>query len=103
MTTNNHSEERREMVRQFYESGMTQKDFALVYGVTRSTLGYWVRRLRAKESSTETASMVPVGSVMSPTRSAALRVITRSGVTVEMDLPASEETIQTVLKAVQSI
>ncbi len=103
MTANNQSEERREMVRQFHESGMTQKDFAAFYGVTRSTLGYWVRRLRENEQSTETTSFVPVGAIMSPTRSTALRVIIRSGVTVELDLPASEETIRMVLKAAQSI
>jgi len=95
--------ERREMVREFHESGMTQKDFAVLHGVTRSTLGYWVRRLRKEAEPDRTAMMVPVGSIPSSPRREGMKITTRSGVVVEIELPASEETIQTILKAAAAI
>ena len=100
-------EERRaqkiEMVHQFHESGMTQKAFAEYFGVPRSKLDYWVRVVRKETAATNRPTMVSVGSVAIPSKSSALRVTTPSGVIVEVDLPASEEMIRTVLRAAEAV
>lgn len=101
MTKIEQEKHRRDMIRRYYESGMTQKAFCETYRVPQSTLGYWVRRLRTeKRESTETTSVVPVGSFIPTVISSVMRIKVPSGVVVELDLPASEETIRSVLTAV---
>ena len=102
MTKNERQEYRNEVVELFRESGMSQKAFAESYGIARSTLGIWIRRIR-NEATDKRASFVPVGSIGERREHRRIRITTGGGVTVEVDLPATEEEITTVLRAVAAI
>lgn len=103
MTKEEGRKQKKEMVRQFHESGMTQKAFAEYFGIPRSMLDYWVRVVRKETAATTRAAIVPVGSMAIPSKSSALRVTAPSGIVVEINLPASEEMIRTVLRAVATV
>jgi len=96
---------RREIVRRYHESGMTRKAFCEANGVALSTLDLWIRRCR-NESTDQGRSLLPMVSVgvaeprISKRR---IRFLTGSEVIVELDLPATEEEIVTVLRAVATV
>jgi transposase-like protein len=104
MTKIEQQEHRRDMVCRYYESGMSQKAFCETIHVPQSTFAYWVKRVRAeREESVSTNSLVPVGSFTSADSSPVMRIKAPSGVVVELDLPASGETIRMVLKAMEGV
>lgn len=55
-------ERRKEMlllVEQWHESGQTQKDFARDHGITKSKMGYWVRKAQQKEDQPGFVALTP--------------------------------------------
>lgn len=98
-------EYRREVVRRFGESGMTRKAFCQANDVAISTLDAWLRKYR-KASGGETKRdmpMVSLGRAGLGHSGRHLRIITKAGIAVELDLPASEEEIAMILRAVSAV
>lgn len=82
-------EERERRIEEYERSGLTQREFAERAGIGRSTLTYWLRRGRPKESAAAGAEWVelrPGQSGPSGCREASgsCRVCFPSGVTVEL-------------------
>jgi len=105
MTTKEQETHRRNTVYRYRESGMTRKAYCEAHDVPLSTLDLWIRRYR-NEPTTDgnpAISMVSVGTAASRPAERRVRVIARSGVTVELDLPAAEEEIATVLRAMAAV
>jgi len=105
MTKQERNGYRREIVRRYHESGMTRKAFCEANGVALSTLDLWIRRCRNEASNQEGISLPMVSVGVAEPRSAKrrLRFLTGSEVIVELDLPATEEEIVTVLRAVATV
>ena len=105
MTEVERDRNRRDTVRRFHESGMTRKAFCEAYDVALSTLDLWIRRYRNESIAEDTATMpmVSVGTVPTRDTKRRIRFTTRSEVTVELDLPASEVEIATILRAVSTV
>lgn len=81
---------------------MSQKAFAESYGIARSTLGIWIRRIK-EETTEQSPGCIPVGTIGERHENRGIRITTSGGVTVEMDLPATEEEIAMVLRAVSTV
>lgn len=93
---------RRGVVHRFRESGMTRKGFCQANGVALSTLDLWLRRYRDESAVREEASnaFVPIGQTVVTQQRRHLRIKNGIGVTIELDLPVSEDEIATVLRAI---
>jgi len=96
---------RREIVRRYHESGMTRKAFCNANGVALSTLDLWIRRCRNESIDQESKPlpMVSVGIAGPQNGKRRIRFTGSSKVIVELDLPATEEEIVTVLRAVATV
>ena len=84
---------------------MTRKAFCQANAVALSTLDLWRRRYR-NPCSNETERDVPLVSLgCAGYRHSArcLRIITKGGIAVELELPASEDEITMILRAVTAI
>jgi hypothetical protein len=94
--------EGREICDEFRDSGMTRKAFCQSQGIALSTLGYWLKRLPARKSSSlSTSGFVPLGT-MELSRPTVLRIHLGGEVVAELDLPADETVIRNVLRAAAS-
>jgi len=92
---------RQEMCRQFRSSGLTRKAFCERNGVGLSTLGLWLQKEQMRKQSLNDASMVPVGSLRPSELRRMLRIRVKQDIVIELDLPASEQEIRTVLGSVR--
>lgn len=102
MTKDEQHAYRSEVVELFRESGMSQKAFAESYGIARSTLGIWIKEIQNDAIDTRT-SCVSVGKIGRHKENRQIRITTSNSVTVEVDLPATEEEIVMILRAVAAI
>ena len=102
MTKDEQHAYRSEVVELFRESGMSQKAFAESYGIARSTLGIWIKEIQNDAIETRT-SCVSVGAIGRQKEYRQIRITTSNSVTVEVDLPATEEEIVMILRAVAAI
>lgn len=102
MTKDEQHAYRSEVVELFRESGMSQKAFAESYGIARSTLGIWIKEIQNDAIDTRT-SCVSVGKIGRQKENRQIRITTSNSVTVEVDLPATEEEIVMILRAVAAI
>lgn len=102
MTKDEQHAYRSEVVELFRESGMSQKAFAESYGIARSTLGIWIKEIQNDAIDTRT-SYVSVGKIGRHKENRQMRITTSNSVTVEVDLPATEEEIVMILRAVAAI
>jgi hypothetical protein len=91
---------RREICRQFRLSGLTRKAFCEKTGIGLSTLGFWLRKERTEKAKSSDDKMVPVGSVTPSELRHTLRIRVKEDIVIELDLPASEQEIRTVLRSV---
>jgi hypothetical protein len=91
---------RQEIVRQFRASGLTRKAFCEKNGIGLSTLGFWLQKERANKRPAMGAPIVPVGSVKGSELYRALRIKVKEDIVIELDLPATEQEIQAVLRSV---
>lgn len=105
MTTTERDAYRRDIVNRFKESGMTRKRFCNANGVALSTLDLWIRRYRneTNDLSVSSTNFVPIGKTIVTQHHRHLRVSNRLGITIELDLPASEEEITAVLRAIAAV
>jgi|AVFP01.1.fsa_nt_gi transposase-like protein len=96
---------RRDVVHRFRESGMTRKGFCRENGVALSTLDLWIRRYRDESIDPQepAKAFIPIGSTVVAQQRRHLRITNRIGVTIELDLPASEDEIATVLRAFAAV
>lgn len=92
----------REMCTKFRESGMSRRAFCESREIPLSTLGYWLKRFAETPTVGTTSEFVPVGTI-AVTRSSVLRIRLGERVIVELDLPADESVIQTMLRAAASL
>lgn len=78
--------ERREymftLVRQWRESGLTQREFCLQHGITLAKFGYWIVRWKEDQSSGG-AGFIPMGSAMTGNASA-ISIVYPNGVRLEI-------------------
>jgi len=105
MTKAERERHRRDTVRRFEQSGVTRKAFCEANGVALSTLDLWIRRYRDESIDQERKPlpMVSVGVAEPRDAKRRMRFLTGSEVMVELDLPATEEEIVTVLRAVSRV
>ena len=105
MTTKERDTYRRNTVHRYRQSGMTRKAFCEAHDVALSTLDLWIRRYRNESLDEEntTIPMVSIGTALPRSLERRVRFTTKSGVTVELDLPATEEEIATILRAVATV
>ncbi len=96
-------ERRRQVCRQFLESGLTRKAFCEKHGVGLSTLGFWLQKERAEKQTLTDGKMVAVGSVKPSELRQILRIRVREHIVIELDLPATEQDIRTVLRSVTDL
>ena len=100
MKMNEREERRKDMCRQFRASKMTRKAFCENNGIGLSTLGFWLRKERKAEENKSVKQMVSVGTVAAQEIRRTLRIRMKAGIVLELDLPASEGDIQSVIRAV---
>jgi transposase-like protein len=105
MTRKERDTYRQKTVEQYRESGMTRKAFCEAHDVALSTLDLWIRRYRNESANEDTATlpMVSIGTASPRSPERRVRFTAKSGVTVELDLPATEEEIATILRAVATV
>lgn len=105
MTRNERDAYRRSVVQQYRESGMTRKAFCSANGIALSSLDVWKRRYPDDSDVVGNAplSVVSVGTVGPPLAGRKLRVASGSGVSAELDLPASENEIAALVRAIASL
>ena len=94
---------RKEICGQFRESGLTRKAFCEKHGIGLSTLGFWLRKERSTNQESNDGSMVVVGSVKASALHRALRIKIKQNIVIELDLPATEQEIRTVLRSVTEL
>lgn len=104
-------DERREIVREFHDSGQTQRAFCRQWGVTPSTLRNWCRRVGEDESGDDSASgehrparVLPVQlQDHEPAREqASIRLVTRSGRHIEVSAGFDAATLQRLLATLEA-
>jgi len=104
-------EERREIVREFYASGQTQRAFCRHWGLTDNTLRSWCRRLGDEaggggESAANAGSAPPRWLELhlradAPTsKEAGISLVTRAGVRIEVHPGFDAATLQRLLALV---
>ena len=93
----------REICRQFQSSGMTRKQFCEKQHIALSTLGFWLSKDRDQLHQFNPQPMVAVGSVETGAFRTMLRIRVSDTVMLELDLPAAERDIQTVIRAVSNL
>jgi hypothetical protein len=105
MTKTEREKRRCDTVRRFEQSSMTRKAFSEANGVALSTLDLWIRRRRDESIDQESKPLPMVSVGVAEPRSAKRRIrfTGSSKVIVELDLPATEEEIIAVLRAVASV
>lgn len=105
MTTKERDTYRRNTVHRYRQSGMTRKAFCEAHDVALSTLDLWIRRYRSESIGEDNATipMVSVGTAPPRNTDRRVRFTASSGVTVELDLPATEDEIVTVLRAMEAV
>lgn len=101
MDTSDRETYNREICRQYRESGLTQKSFCEKHGIGRSTLGLWLQRERTAEDREPGRTLVRIGPMPSGASGRTLRFRVKDTLILELDLPASERDIQTVIRAVE--
>lgn len=87
----------------FRRSGMTQTAFCEQNGIKQHQLYYWLPRTLEDESVSRMQDLVCVGSVDLPIRHSVLRIRVGSTAVSELELPADETVIATVLRAAASL
>lgn len=100
MTSKERDERRAELLSAFRESSMTQKAFCREHGLPLSTLQYWLNRERKRSRTIGETQLVPVGPIESAVAPPVLRVVTDSGVSIEIERPVRESELVTVLRAI---
>lgn len=94
---------RRDVCRQYHESGMSQAAFCEENGIARSTLGYWLRVESGANKPEARRMVVPVGSIAAGELRRSVRISAKTGVVVEVDLPASEAELSSILGMVSRL
>ena len=94
---------RQEICREFRSSGLTRKSFCTKTGIGLSTLGFWLRKERTEKAKLTGDKMVPVGSLQPSDLHHALRIRVKEDIVIELDLPATEQEIRTVLRSVTEL
>ena len=89
---------RKEVCRRFRTSGEMRKTFCQKNGIALSTLGLWLQKERTSKHPSTNSEMVAVGSMKLAKHRRTLRIRTKKGIVIELDLPATEEDIRTVLR-----
>jgi len=92
---------RREVCRRFQASGLTRKAFCEENGFALSTLGFWLQKERSRKLPAKGTPMVPVGTVKPSELYRTLRIRVETDIVIELDLPATEQEIRTVLRSVR--
>jgi transposase-like protein len=90
-------------IRFWQESGLSQSDFCKQHGIRSSQWFYWKKRCRQTEPG---LTLVPVklSSLTGPSRkTAAIRVITPNGFTIELDCDSSLQSIPQLIREVAAI
>jgi len=103
MNESERAEYRRAALRDYHQSGLTQKAFCRSRGVALSTLGYWLKQERASSDSEKAFIKVPTPVEASPRDSGSIRVYINGSLTVEIDLPVDENQLREVLKAAAAV
>jgi len=104
MTRKEQDAYRRRIVHEYRESGMTHKAFCEEHGVALSSLDLWKRRYPDDSNAVGNAplSVVSLRTVARARTGRTLRVSSAIGVSAELDLPASENEIAAVVRAIAS-
>lgn len=100
MTKNERGQHREAILRDFQDSGMTQKVFCRDRGLPISTLQYWLNRERKRSRATRGTELVPIGTVEAMSSGMLLRIFVRDGVSIEVERPVGESELAMILKAV---
>lgn len=99
MTTSERNARRAELLKDFHESGLTQKSFCESHNLPISTLQYWLGRERKKTWAHRPAEIVSVGAVETPQNPRRLRVMSPTGVAIEVERPVSEAELTAIIRA----
>ena len=84
------SQQMKKLVREYYQSGKSKKDFATSHGVSLSKLSYWITKLLKPDKSLSLAkesSFTPIAIPSSPSREADPVIIIRLANGVEIEIP----------------
>lgn len=103
MNANEKAEYRRATLRDYHQSGLTQKAFCRSRGVALSTLGYWLKQERESADSEQAFIKVPSPVETPPRDSRSIRVYINGSLTVEIDLPIEEDQLREILKAAAAV
>jgi len=78
------------MVRKYEASGQSQRDFALVHGLSKSKLHYWIKKLSKPDKVLPKANefpFVPIEITTSPSRKTDQTILIRLTSGVEIEIP----------------
>lgn len=91
---------RQEVCRQFRSSGLTRKAFCEKNSFGLSTLGFWLQKDRTRTRVSNGPRMISVGSIQGSELHRSLRIRINNDIIIELDLPATELELRTVLQSV---
>lgn len=94
---------RRDVCLRYRESGLSRAAFCASNGIARSTLGYWLKLESQTPEKRSTAAMVSVGTVSDKPLGRTARVRGRNGLVVEIDLPASDRELESIIRLVSAL
>jgi transposase len=101
MNTEERNARRATLLKDFHESGLTQKAFCERHGLPISTLQYWLGRERKKTWARRPSDIVSVGTVDTVSGRQMLRVTSGIGVVIEVERPVSEAELAAIIRALR--
>ncbi|WP_169336343.1 IS66 family insertion sequence element accessory protein TnpA [Alkalispirochaeta alkalica] len=105
--TPEHRERWQKICRDFRDSGMSQRGYCRAQGISVSSMSYWLRQERSAleepgHPKPADAGMIPVGTLFQGI-GPVLRIRIGGDLVAEVNLPADEDTLRTVLRAARSL
>ena len=94
-----------ERIHDFRSSGLTSKQWCIEHKISSSTMGYWMRKLEAKEQEIETEPVFAklpsereITANIVPISSSALQIFISENIRIEISYSCRPELLETLLK-----